>query len=138
MSNADIGYDSEFAIESATPGTYTKVAEVVSITPPPMTRDAVDVTHMESPNEYRQFIPGLADLGEATITINFVPSATDALVTAFNAKRGNYQITFPNNVRLQFAGIVTGYTIDALSTGEKMSATFTIKATGAPTFAAAA
>jgi predicted secreted protein len=137
MSTADIGYDSEFAIESGTPGTYTKVAGVVAITPPGMARDSVEVTHLESPNSWKEFIAGLKDGGEASITFNFVPSATDAMLTAFNAESGGYQITFPNGVRLQFDGFCTAYNPPELTPGGVMQATATFKCSGAVTMAAA-
>lgn len=134
---ADIGYDSEFGIESITPGTYTKVANCTAITPPGMTRDSVETTHLESPNAYREYIAGLKDGGEATITLNFTPSATDALVTAFEADSGGYQITFPNGVKLQFDGFFTAYNPPELTPGGNMTATATIKVTGKATLVAA-
>lgn len=138
MSTADIGFNSVFGIEGVTPGTYVAVAQVVSITPPGMSRDAVEVTHLTSPNAWRQFIAGLKDAGEAQITLNFVPSATDALFTAFNAETGNFQITFPNGVMMRFSGFFTAYTPPQLAAGDKMEASATVKVTGAPTLHAAA
>lgn len=127
--NADIGYDSTFGIESATPDVYDVVAEVVSIDPPARSRDTEEATHLKSPDGYKEFIAGLAEGGDASIGLNFVPSATDALVTAFEAKTGKFQITFPNAVTLTFSGIVTSYEIGEV-VNSKMSATFTVKSTG--------
>ena len=135
-SSATIGYTSTFGIEGGTPGVYVPVAEVVSITPPGWTREAIDVTHLASDDGYKEFIAGMKEAGDASLTLNFVPSATDVLVTAFAASTGNYQIIFPNGVQLDFAGIVTQYEIGELS-NEKMSATLTIKASGAPALVAA-
>ena len=135
---ADIGYNSAFGIEGATPGTYVAVAEVVSITPPGMTRDAIEATHLKSPEEFKEFIAGLKDGGEASITVNFIPAATDALYTAFEAKSGKYQITFPNGVMMRFAGFFTGYTPPELTPDGKMEASATIKCNGKPTLHAAA
>lgn len=135
---ADIGLTSLFGIESATPDTYTNVADVIAITPPAMTREAVETTTLAAPNGYKTFIAGLKELGEASFTLNFTPSATDTLVTAFEAETGSYQITFPNGVRLQFDGFFTAYTMPELTPGGKMEATVTIKATGEPTLLAAA
>jgi hypothetical protein len=132
MTIADIGYDSAFAIGSGDPLTYTPVAEVVSITPPGMSRDAIAATHLKSPGGYKEFIAGMKDGGEGSFTLNWVPSATDPLVTAFNADSGNYQITFPNGVMLRFAGFFTAYTPPAL-TEEKMEASVTFKVSGEPT-----
>lgn len=134
-SNADTGYGSRFGI-GATP---TYVAEVVSITPPGMTRDTVEVTHLESDGMWKEYIPSLKDAGEASITINYVPAvaASDALMTAFNTDSAqSFTILFPSGtVKMTFSAIVTGYEIGDL-VDDKMSATFTVKATGAVTLAA--
>lgn len=132
-SDATVGYGARFGIEGGTPGTYVYVAEVASITPPGWTRDTVDVTHLESPDSAKEYIGGMVEGGEASVTINFVPSATDALETAFLAGSGNYRILFPSGtVALDFAGIVTGYEMGDVVADDKMSATFTVKATGLP------
>jgi hypothetical protein len=135
---ADIGYNASFAIgDDEDPIQYTLVAEVTNISPPGRTRGTIDATHLKSPDEYMEFIAGMAESGEASITLNFVPNATDVLVTAFEAKTGNFQILFPSGVKLNFAGIVTGYEFGELST-DKMTATFTVKATGKAEMEAAA
>lgn len=137
-SNADIGYGARFGI-GATP---TYVAEVTSITPPGMTRDTVDVTHLESDGMFKEYIGALKDAGEATITVNYIPTvaASDALLTAFNTDAAqSFTILFPGGaVKLTFNGIVTGYEFGDLVGDDKMSATFTVKATGAVTLAAVA
>jgi hypothetical protein len=130
---ADIGYNSAFGIEGETPGTYVAVAEVVSITPPGVTRESVEATHLKSPGSYKEFIAGLKESGEAQLTLNFVPDESDAIFTAFGADTGNYQITFPNGVMMRFAGFFTAWNPPELTAGGKMEATATIKATGAPT-----
>jgi hypothetical protein len=138
MTTADIGYNASFEIEGDTPGTYVAVAEVVAVTPPGVTREAVEATHLKSPDRYKEFIAGLKEAGEASLTLNFVPSATDALYTAFDDPDGKYQITFPNGVMLRFNGFFTAYNPPELTAGGKMEATATVKATGKPTLHAAA
>ena len=133
---ADIGYSSTFGIESATPDTYDVVAEVVSITPPSMQRGTEDSTHLNSPDGYKEFIPGLMEGGDASIGLNFEPAVTVTLVAAFDAGSGKYKITFPDGATLIFSGIVTGFEIGELTSG-KMSATLTVKSTGKPVFAVA-
>jgi len=133
-SAADIGFTTTFGIESATPGTYTLVAEVTKITPPGFSREAVEVTHLNSPDRFAEFIAGMNKAGPATIVLNLVPSATDALVTAFLATSGSYQITFPNAVTLTFSGFVLTYELDELSE-EAMTATATFQPSGKPVLA---
>lgn len=136
---ADIGYGALFGIEGGTPGTYVSVAEVTAITPPGMTRDKVEATHLTSDDAYKEYIAGLFDTGDAQITLNFVASATDTLFTAFHAASGKYQITFPNGVMMRFTGFFTSYTPPELTKDGKMEATATIaRSTAKPTLHAAA
>lgn len=131
-SSAAIGYSTTFGIESATPGTYTNVAEVTSVSGPNMARDAIDVTHMTSSDQHREFIAGLMNGGEATVELNFVPAVSDAIVTALRAGLGNFRITFPNGVKWTFAAVVTGYEITA-PLADKMTASATFQVSGKPT-----
>lgn len=129
---AALGYGAKFGIKGSG-STYVYVAEVTNITPPGMTRDTVDVTHLESPDKFKEYIAGLADTGEASITINYKPAVSDALMTAFLAEKDDFRILFPGGtVALDFAGIVTGYEPGDLVAPEEMTATFTVKASGKP------
>ena len=67
----------------------TAVAEITSISGPSISRDTIELTHMESPSGYKEYIGGLADAGEVTIDGNFLPTnatqlaiVTDMLGTA--------------------------------------------------------
>jgi len=135
-SEAALGLGARFGIKGPST-TYVYVAEVVSLTPPGWTRDTVDVTNLESPDGAKEYIPGLIDAGEATITINFKPSATDVLLVSFSAPKDDFRVLFPGGtVALDFAGIVTAYEMGDLVADDKMSATFTVKATGKPVLTA--
>ena len=133
---AKIGHLSTYGIRIGGTGSFQKVAEVTNLTPPGRTRDTVDATHLESPDGYKEYIPGLKDAGEATLTINFDPADQDILLEAFENGAVESQITFPNKVTLTFDGIVTGYEINDVVADEKMSATFTVKPSGRPVLAA--
>ena len=71
MSNAWWAYGSEFQI-----GT-TKVAEIIDINGPSMTKDAIDVSHNDGTagDGWRSFVPGWRDGGEVGITANWIPVA---------------------------------------------------------------
>lgn len=131
---AVIGYGTSFSIYNGS--TYTAVSEVTNITWPGYTRDAVDATNMASPNEFREFIPGLMDAGEVTIEINFIPSASDVIITALTAATaGQFKIAAASGVNIVFSAIVTAYSPQA-PLDDKMSASATFKITGKPTWAA--
>jgi predicted secreted protein len=131
-SAARIGFGARFGIKGSG-STYVYVAEVDSITPPSLSRDTVEVTHLESDDGFKEFIAGLADAGEASISIHYVPALSDALMTAFLAPVDDFRILFPSGtLALDFKGIVTGYAIGDLTAEGEMTATFTVKATGKP------
>src|SRR6185436_920891 len=63
-------------------GTFVAVAEVKSIGGPSLSRDAVEATHMESPDDHAEFIPGLANGGEVSLVLNFRPEHVSQGATA--------------------------------------------------------
>ena len=134
--NADIGYDSSFGIEGETSGTYVAVAEVTAINGFGFSRESLEATHLKSPDQYKEFIAGMKEGQPVTITLNYVPSESDALVTAFEAKTGKYEITAPNGVQMRFSGFCTQYEIGELN-ADKMTATATFQPSGKPTLHAA-
>lgn len=129
---ADIGYNSTFGIYNGS--TYVSVGEVQSITPPGYSRDAIESTHMTSPNRYREFIAGLMDAGEASIAYSYTPSTTEAVYTAMQAGVGSFRITHPNGVTLTFSAVVTAWTPD-LTFDDKMGGAATFKVSGRPVWA---
>jgi predicted secreted protein len=132
-----IGHGSKFSMgDGGSPEVFVDVAEVFAITPPNFTRDAVDVTHMQSPEKWREWVPGLRDAGEVEIQVNFIPgnATQDQLWEAFNDDvPSNFRITFPNNEVWNFAAMCTGFAAeDPLDA--KMTATVTFKVSGKPAF----
>lgn len=133
---ADIGFSSTFAIESATPDDFVVVAGVVSIGSPALSRDVVDVTHLNSADGYKEFIPGMKDAAEAKLGLNFDPAEQATLEAAFDAGAGRFQITLPDTSTVTFDGVVTGLEMGEI-TNDKMSATFSVKPNGKPVLAVA-
>lgn len=137
-SAALLGYGSVFEIQTEnSPDQYVAFAEVISITPPSAEIDQVDVTHMSSPNRYREFIDGLIDGGEMSFDINFIPGNSDddrifellALPTGVSHAR-NCRVSFPNGVTWTFSGVLTNYEPD-VPVDDRMTATVTFKVNGA-------
>ena len=132
--SAAIGYNTDFSIYNGT--TYVEVAEVTSITWPGYARDAIDATHMNSADQFREFIPGLMDAGEVTIELNYIPAAADVLIAALTANAvGQFKIQHNAGVNVVFKAIVTAYQPQA-PVDDKMTASATFKVTGKPTWAA--
>lgn len=137
---ARIGYGTLFASgNGASPEVFTTLGEVTNITPPGWSRDTVDATHEQSPDAHREFIAGLADAGEMSLDINYVPGgAASSSLEAEKSLTGpsaaiNRRLTFPDGSYMTFVGILTGFEPDS-PIDDKMAATITFKVSGKPTF----
>ena len=130
---------------AAVPGTFQTVAQVRNIGGPSMAGDMIDVSCMESPGFYRQFVQGYNDSGEVTLELLFDPvDATqdavgvDGLLAIFNSQQEhNFQIVFSDagGTVWRFDGLISAYE-PAAPFDEALTASITVKVTGAPTFAA--
>ena len=136
-SNAILGYGSVFEIVSdSSPDAYVPMAEVKSITPPSADVDQVEVTHMQSPGRYREFISGLIDGGEVSFELNFIPgNPSDARIfellnlPAGVSRRRSCRISFPTGRTWTFDAEVTGYEPE-VPFDDAMTATVTLKVSG--------
>lgn len=106
MPDPTIGFSSKFGITNGAGG-FTDVAHIISINGPSRSRTAVNATNMQSPNGYEEFIAGMRNGGTVNVTLGYYPATSDAIVTAFDAGKQDYQITAPNGIRLQFTAIMT-------------------------------
>jgi hypothetical protein len=142
MSDAMIGWSSKYRIwdADADPAAFFELGEVTEITPGEESTDRVDVTHYNSPNRRREFVAGLVDAGEASVTINWIPGdETDLFIRAMrdSGAKAQHQIEFPNGVTVTFDGIVLSYS-KSIPIDDRMQATFTVAVSGAETWGTAA
>lgn len=115
----------------------TALAEVTNIGVPERSADVIEVTSHDSTDGHREYIRGLRDAGEITITMLYVAGSAsdDACIAAVDsddvvaveivakAATGTEDITFN--------ALATGYKPNALKPGEAQTATLTLKPTGA-------
>lgn len=145
MSQARIGYgtllERRTSAAGASPEVWQLIAERTSIGGPSMSRDAPDVTHMDSPGGWREFVPGLKDGGEVPVEGNFIPkNATQNAETGILAEfsqdvAGHWRITFPDGspeTVWEFDAIMTGFE-PSMPVDDKMTFSATLKVTGEPT-----
>ena len=117
---------------------YIAAGEITAITPPPRSRDTLEATHMESPDDAEEHIAGLIRTGDASFTLNLEPDEDHVLEDMFAAAKGDYQITFPNGVRMQFFGIASGLAYGEITPEGKLTASFTARVSrGVPALLAA-
>jgi len=144
-SKAIIGLGTQLQIGDGQPSeAFTTIAEVLSVTAFSLSTDAVDVTNMDSPDKYKEFIPGLRDGGEISFDINYIFDEATHLVgdsgilKDFNdteTKKRNFKIIFPDTAvtTWEFTGIITGFTNNS-PTDAAITASITIKVTSKPVF----
>lgn len=134
-----IGYGVTLLVSDADPAVTptNNVAQVTGFTPPNPTRDIIDVTNSSSLNSAREFIAGLIDYGEAGFELVWdIGSATDTLLRGMSieAKPRTWKATFTQvagTPSITFKAYLTGYE-RAVPLDDKMTATITLKVTGAP------
>ncbi len=131
---ARIGYGFVLLLALASePQTKFLIAETKTATPPSETDDQQEATHSQSPNGYREFVPGLTDGGEASFEMNYIPgSVTDRFLLSLRGKRLVAYLVWPNGVQCIFSCSRSGYEKDA-SVEDVSSATLTLKVSGEPT-----
>lgn len=140
MSNADIGYNTRFAVEDAPgSGVFVELDEVFSVSPPEVGVDRVEATHFQSPGRAKEYIAALSDNGVAQVEMNFVPgSATDQRIEELKADGTTLamRITYPNGVTVTFDGFVASYSKN-IPVADRMTATAGFQVTGEVTIAGA-
>ena len=130
VSSAKAGYGTLF--QAYYSGGYNTIAEVRSIRGPSITRSVMDVTNMDSPARWREYIAGLPDGGEVSFDVNFLPlNATQQKMFALGTNAvTTFKLNWTTAGDLGFNGIVTGVT-PAASVEEPLRATITVKINGA-------
>lgn len=135
----DIGYGTLFKKKTGA-STYVTLAEVVEFEPPETTIDSVETSHMTSPERWREYIPGMKDAGETTLTYNLIPGAADDETvneTIENGGRSEWQIEYPNGATLDIKGFFTSHK-RATPLEDRMTGAATFKISGKPVFTAGA
>ena len=138
--NAAIGHGTLWKRgDGATPTeVFTTVAEVTAISGPGISRDTIDATHMESPDRYREFVGGLRDGGEITVTLNLNAKGsafTNALADINANVPTNYEMVFADGSEFAVSALLSSISPD-MPLDDKMVVELTYKVTGKPTFTA--
>jgi predicted secreted protein len=118
---------------------FVAIGSVHDVKGPEIKRDTYDVTAHDSANGWREFIGGLKDAGEVTITLNYDPSKHDVLVQDFeDVAPRNYQMVFPQGLgEWDLKLILTEFSQEA-PVDDKLSAELKFKVSGKPTITAGA
>lgn len=118
--------------DSASPNTFTEIAEVKSIGGPNEDSEELDATHLRSSGGYREFLQSFKDSGEVPCNCNFLPGDTShqLIRTLYQsgAVRG-WKITYPDGSEDTFDGYVKGVGRTA-QVGSILEGSFAVRVTG--------
>ena len=127
------------ATSGGTNGTevFTTISEIKSISGPSLKQDLIEVTHMESPSSYREYIASLLDAGEVTFDLNFtnVAAQTAVITDLENRTRRNFKMLFTvstGTATYTFTALVTNFEFN-FGIEDAISASVTLKITGSVT-----
>jgi len=139
MSDAVVSLGTFFEIDIAQTGDWLVVAEVKTIGGPSTDKQIHDVTHLLSPNYWREFLGGLKDSGNLTLNVNWITTdashevvwdAFDKLPTAGDPQaKQNFRLTYSTGEAQEFEGYVQNISPNA-DREAPYEATITVKITG--------
>src|SRR5580704_10135702 len=72
---------------------WVDFAGIDDIKPPKVESEDIDVSHMQSPDQFKQFVAGWANGGEAEVKIQFEKTQNATVYGLFRANKG-FRITF--------------------------------------------
>lgn len=138
-------FGTQFKRDTTGAGAFAAIASVADISGPERSREEIEVTAHDSPDQYKEFAKGLKDGGEVTITLNYDPgqSTHRDLDADFEEKAlRDYQVVVlpgdANQLTIQFKALCTtlseSYPIDDKM---EMEATFRISGKPSRTYAGA-
>lgn len=147
MTEARIGWGAELQLgTSSSVDSLVELGEVRSFTPPSDEADEHEVTHLKSPERRKEFIQGLIDSGELPATINYVPGGATDLMLVDALETGTIRavrLIIPDTSgtgsaawQITTTGFVKRYSPDEVAPNQPITASLTIRITGAKSQAA--
>lgn len=130
------GRKSKLGYAAAAEGPFTALAKITEVVPPRTTVDRVDVTHMESPDEYLEREPGWADAGDIEVKIQFA-AANAATIQGLSGVMKYWQVEFSDGSTWTAQGFIADIG-DQVEFKGIVSTDIKICVTGKPVWAAAA
>jgi predicted secreted protein len=128
-------FGTQFQRGDGTPVQYTALANCTNIGGPGLSRETLDVSAHDSPDQWVEKIGGMKDGGEVSLDLNYNPNVHDALVADLDDDEPRaYRIVFPVSpaVTWDFHAVMTGFEPSA-PYDDKLTATATFAVSGKPT-----
>jgi hypothetical protein len=131
----EVAADSE-TYQDAT--TWTPFARVMAITPPGITANEIDTTHLESEDEFEEADPGFAKSEDCTWKMQWEKDQAEVLYNLFRQKKG-FRVVFadapyPSGSKLRFNGWLKAIANEEITKDNVVQADITVRIVGKPDF----
>lgn len=108
------------------------VAEVVSIAPSELTKSDIDVSSMDSTENFMEFIGGSIDPGTIDVELNHDASENDDILAALGNANEKWYLTWPDGSGFQTVGSLNKQGGGTFGVNEKVGRVLSIKCSGIP------
>lgn len=117
-----------------TNGTPKTIADLTSIGELGIESGEIDVTTLDSPNNYKEFIAGFKDAGEISLAgiIKSTDNLEDMLAFAEAQSLNTWRITFPDGSKWDFSGFVKMFKTAEITVEGVITFTGSIRISGKP------
>ena len=109
------------------------VGEVIKFSLPEVGITDIDVSTMDSTDNYMEYIGGSADPGSIELELNYNAANDDKLIDIFGSVPETWHLTFPDNSRWSCSGYINKLGGGTAGPNEKITRTIGIKCSGKPT-----
>ena len=111
---------------------WVKLARVTEVTPPRPEAADIDVSHMDSPEQFNEFDPGWADAGELEFALQFEKEQAETVYGFFRQKKG-YRVVFVDGSQWALTGYIKSFG-DEIDREGIITSGVTVKVSGKPEF----
>jgi predicted secreted protein len=131
-----VGHDVVLQWDRAGGTVYSTIAQIVDISGPSMSRNAIDATTRDSTEYWREFLKGFKDAGEITFNLMYDPalaghSGTAGILADFYADSTipAWRMQLPGSRNYTFRGFSTAFEVGA-PLDDALAVDLTVKVTG--------
>ena len=128
------GHSTQLAYSAIPPTTYTSIAKIIDLKPPEPESEDINVSTMESTEQWEEVTAGWADAGEMECKVQYEKAANATLYALMRLDK-TYKVTFSDNSTWIFQGFLKKFSNEVERKGI-VTATLTIRISGKPTFTA--
>ncbi len=139
--DTDIGHGTKFGHRpagSASNVAYTFLARVANVDPGGVTVDPVEDTTLDSPEGYREYLPGLKQATPSSLVLRTKPGSTaQAALAGLLGVVKDFCVEFKNGSKLEFTGFMSELTTGSVTPEGLLEQSATFTKSGKPTQSAA-